>query len=303
MHDHSHHHHHTIDTRQVSRFLAIGIGVNLAYVVLELLAGWWYGSLALLTDAGHNFADVSGLVLALLAFRLMRVKETPGNTFGHRKYSILISLINSLLLMLAVGMIIREAILRLQQPMETIGLQISLVAGIGVIINFMTAFLFYRDRNKDLNIRSAYWHMLADGLVSVGVIITGVVIHYSGWLWFDPLMSLIIAAVILASTWDLLRQSLRLTVGAIPAGIDLAEVRQKLLAIAHVADVHHVHIWPLSTTETAFTGHIVATCGDFAEWAELRQQIRDVLVQQGIGHITLEFENESVPRLNGDCCS
>jgi cobalt-zinc-cadmium efflux system protein len=288
---HNHHDHRSLDIQKVSNNLIIGICLNLVYVIAELAGGFFTGSLALIADAGHNFADVSSLFLALIAFKLIKIKSTRSNTYGYRKTSILISVFNSLLIVFTVGLIVREAIDRFNEPPHFNGLWITAIATVGVIINFATALLFLKDREKDLNIKSAYIHMMADGLVSVGVIVSGIVIKYTSAFWIDPAVSILIAIVVLYSSWSLIRESFRLATDAIPKGIDMEEVESRVRAIDKVVDFNHIHVWPLSTTENALTGHVVVSKDLSAEEVEsVKSDVKNELIHMKISHSTLEIE-------------
>lgn len=287
-HEHSHQHSHTINAESLNKAFIIGIVLNLAFVVIELAAGFWFDSLALLSDAGHNLSDVVSLVLALLAFRLAKVKANERYTYGYKKSTILVSLLNAVILLVAVGAIVIESIHKLSNPAVVPGGAIAWVAGVGVLINAFTAFLFMKDKEKDLNVKGAYLHMAADALVSVGVLVAGIVIGRTGWYIIDPIIGLIVAVVILISTWNLLHDSLRLTLDGVPTSIDSQKVVEAIRALPGVDDVHHIHIWAISTTENALTAHIVLKQPESMQ--EVKHLIRHRLEDFGIGHATLEFE-------------
>lgn len=296
---HSHHgHDHSFDLAAVGKYLnrafTFGIALNLAFVAVEFVAGLALDSVALMSDAGHNLSDVAGLALSLMAFRLARRKPTAAYTYGHKKSTVVASLANACLLLVAIGVILVESIEKLYAPQPVEGGAIAWVAGVGIVINGLTAWLFMRHRHADLNVRGAYLHMAADALVSVGVLVSGLVISWTGWYIVDPIVGIVIATVIFVSTWGLLRDSLRLSLDGVPPGIDAAAIRDVIIhADPCVRDVHHVHIWALSTTENALTAHIVADSMDGQE--ELKHKIREELAENGIGHSTLEFE------LPGEC--
>lgn len=287
-HEHSHQHSHTINAESLNKAFIIGIVLNLAFVVIEFAAGFWFDSLALLSDAGHNLSDVVSLVLALLAFRLAKVKANERYTYGYKKSTILVSLLNAVILLVAVGAIVIESIHKLNNPAVVPGGAIAWVAGVGVLINAFTAFLFMKDKEKDLNVKGAYLHMAADALVSVGVLVAGIVIGRTGWYIIDPIIGLIVAVVILISTWNLLHDSLRLTLDGVPTSIDSQKVVKAIRALPGVDDVHHIHIWAISTTENALTAHIVLKQPEGMQ--EVKHLIRHRLEDFGIGHATLEFE-------------
>lgn len=289
-HAHAHGHHHApIDP---GRAFAIGVVLNLGFVVAEIAFGLWADSLALLADAGHNFSDVLGLLFAWGAAALATAKPSSRFTYGLRGSTILAALANAMLLLLATGAIAWEAILRLREPAPVAGATVIAVAAAGVAVNLGTALLFLRGRETDLNVRAAFLHMAADALVSVGVIVAGIAMLYTGWLWLDPVASLAIAVVILAGTWGLLRESVQLALHAVPAGVDAEAVRRHLCALQGVAQVHDLHIWGMSTTETALTVHLVMPAGhpgdDFL--AGLCDEIHR---RFGIGHSTVQVETAS----------
>ena len=287
-HEHSHQHSHAINAESLNKAFIIGIVLNLAFVVIEFAAGFWFDSLALLSDAGHNLSDVVSLVLALLAFRLAKVKANERYTYGYKKSTILVSLLNAVILLVAVGAIVIESIHKLSNPAVVPGGAIAWVAGVGVLINAFTAFLFMKDKEKDLNVKGAYLHMAADALVSVGVLVAGIVISRTGWYIIDPIIGLIVAVVIRISTWNLLHDSLRLTLDGVPTSIDSQKVVEAIRALPGVDDVHHIHIWAISTTENALTAHIVLKQPEGMQ--EVKHLIRHRLEDFGIGHATLEFE-------------
>jgi cobalt-zinc-cadmium efflux system protein len=287
---HEHHpHSHTVNTGSLNRAFMLGIVLNVLFVVTEFVAGFWFDSLSLLSDAGHNLTDVVSLVLALLAFRLAKVKPNKHYTYGYKKSTILVSLLNAVILLVAVGGIVIESLHKFSHPTPVEGGAIAWVAGVGVLINGFTAFLFLRDKEKDLNAKGAYLHMAADALVSVGVLVAGIVIAQTDCYVIDPVIGLIVAVVILFATWKLLHDSVRLTLDGIPAGINLQQVVDTMRAVSGVRDVHHIHIWALSTTENALTAHIVQSPDSRPE--EIKHQIRHKLEELGITHATLELES------------
>lgn len=290
-HTHNHHDHTAgmLSGSNIGRAFVLGITLNLIYVAVELGAGIGLDSLALVSDAGHNLSDVVSLVLALLAFRLARLKPTARYTYGYRKSTVLVSLLNACILLVAVGIIIWESVQKLRFPQPVAGDAIAWVAGVGIVVNAFTAWLFMKDRKRDLNIRGAYLHMAADTLVSVGVVISGIIIGFTGWYIIDPIIGLVVAAVILVSTAELLLGSLRLSLDGVPAGIDPEKVRHAIQEAApEVQSVHHLHIWALSTTENALTAHIVAAPGTDGE--KLKHSVKHSLEDLGITHSTLELE-------------
>lgn len=287
-HDDGHSHAHGIPA-SMGRAFAIGIALNLGFVVLEIAFGIFANSLALLSDAGHNFSDVVSLLFAWGAATLAKRLPSPRFTYGLRGTTILATLGNAMLLLVAMGGIIWESIHRLSEPAPVQGGIVIGVALAGVVINTATAILFMRGRKDDLNIRGAYLHMASDALVSVGVALAGIAMLYTGWLWLDPVVSLAIAAIILVGTWGLLRESVQLALHAVPAAVDPLVVRAHLGALPGVQEVHDLHIWGMSTTETALTAHLVMPGGhpgdDFLASAchELEHHFR-------ICHATLQIE-------------
>ncbi len=251
------HHHHQHAAPDYSRAFAVGVALNVIFVVIEVAYGVMANSLALITDAGHNLSDVLGLLLAWGATYLAGKKPSRRRTYGYSRATILASMFSGLLLLAAVAVISWEAINRFLTPSEPVGQTIMIVAGIGVLINSITAWFFVSGKDHDLNIRGAYLHMAADALVSLGVVVSGFVIWKFGLKWFDPLSSLLIAAVIFWSTWGLLRDSLNLAVDAVPRDIDPEVIRKWLSDQSGVEDLHDLHIWPISTTQTALTAHLL----------------------------------------------
>ena len=292
-HHHGHHHHDHGDVAEVASLRGIywiSIALNLAFVLVETGIGLWKGSLGLLSDAGHNLSDVFSLILALIAFRLATTQSTRKFTYGYRKGSILISLLNAVILLVAVGAILLESIHKLRHPAAIDGGVIAWTAGVGILVNGLTAFLLMKHRKNDINTRGAFLHMAADTLVSAGVVISGIVISLTGWSVIDPLIGIVIAIVILAGTWRLLAESIRMSLDAVPEGIDPDEIRQHMEAIPGVRGIHHLHIWPISTTETALTVHLVIAPDADAE--TVVRTVKHELREHGIHHATLETEQE-----------
>lgn len=274
--------------------------MNLGFVVIEFVVGFFTDSLALLSDAGHNLSDVASLALSLLAFRLARIKPNSRYTYGYRKSTVLISLLNALILLLAVGAIGYEAVRRFSAPAPVPGSIMAIVAGIGIAVNAASAFLFFRDKESDLNVKGAYLHLLADALVSLGTVIAGLIIIGTGWYWVDPLVSLLIITVIIFSTWSLLSASLRLSLDGVPPGIDMEKIREVALKIPGVKDIYHIHVWAMSTTETALTARVLVNdkLGS-EEVSRAKKALRHELEHLGINHITLETDTgekeENIP--------
>ncbi|MCZ2542329.1 cation diffusion facilitator family transporter [Bacteroides fragilis] len=294
-HSHEHHHEHVHELTSLNKSFIIGITLNILFVLVEFGIGFYYDSLGLLSDAGHNLGDVASLVLAMLAFRLAKVHPNSRYTYGYKKSTVLVSLLNAVILLVAVGIIIAESIDKLLHPVPVEGAAIAWTAGVGVIVNAVTAWLFMKDKEKDLNVKGAYLHMAADTLVSVGVVISGIIIMYTGWTLVDPIIGLVIAVIIVISTWGLLHDSLRLSLDGVPVGIDSEKVGQIILAQSGVESFHHLHIWALSTTETALTAHIVIE--NLRCMEEVKHAVKHQLEHVGIHHAILEFEYK------GACCN
>lgn len=296
-HDHAHphgalrfgggHHHHAPGS--YDRAFAIGVSLNIAFVVGEVIFGLRAESLALLADAGHNLSDVLGLALAWTGSVLARRGPTPRFTYGLRRFSILAAVANAGLLLIAVGAIAIEAVQRLRNPAPVASGIVMLVAGVGILINVGTALGFLRGRASDLNIRGAFLHMVSDAVASAGVVVTGLLLAITGWLWLDPAVSLLLVALILWSTWGLARDSLDLALDAVPPGIDFEAVCAVLRGLDGVVQVHDVHIWGMSTTDVALTAHLVRPCpgGEDAVLAAASRELRDHF---GISHATIQLE-------------
>jgi cobalt-zinc-cadmium efflux system protein len=294
-HPHSHHHHHdhAAVPANINTAFVIGISLNFLFVVIEVITGLIIHSLALLSDAGHNLADVGALILSLFAFRLLKVKSNENYTYGYGKTSILVALFNAVVLLVSIGAITIEAVRRLMHPQPIPGTTIAIVAAIGIVVNATSALLFFRDKNKDINIKGAYLHLMGDAVVSLAIVIGGIVIYYLNWYWLDPVMSITIVLVILLSTWRLLRDSLRLSLDGVPDNIDVTDLKSAALKVAGVKDLHHIHVWALSTRENALTAHLVLSLGTtLAEEEKIKHNVKHQLEHQNIHHITLETERE-----------
>ena len=267
----------------------IGIGLNTGFVIIEAVFGWLGNSVALLADAGHNLSDVLGLVVAYVATLLAARMPSARFTYGLRGSSILAALFNAVFLLVAVGGIAWEAVIRFAHPEPSTGMTVILVAGAGIVVNGVTAWLFVSGQKGDLNVRGAFLHMAADAAVSAGVVIAGIVMLMTGWLWLDPLTSLLICAVIIWGTWSLLRDSLAMSVAAVPSNIDPVAVRTYLCERPGVAGIHDLHIWPMSTTEVALTAHLVMTAGHPGD-AFLHDIAEELEHRFGIAHPTIQIE-------------
>jgi cobalt-zinc-cadmium efflux system protein len=284
-HDHGH------GATDYSRAFGMGIALNLAYVCAEVIFGLIAGSLALLADAGHNLTDVLSLLIAWAANRFSRSRPAIRYTYGLRSTSILASLANAIILLIAIGAIAWEAIRRFRQPQEISGGIVMIVAALGIVVNTATALLFLKGRHHDLNIKGAFLHMAADAGVSAGVLIAGFAISRTGLNWIDPLTTLIIVAVIAFGTWGLLRESVDLALQAVPSAIDLEEVQTYLRGLPQVTAVHDLHVWPMSTTETALTAHLVRSV-DSCDTELLERACRELHDRFQIEHATIQFETE-----------
>lgn len=286
--DHAHHGHHHAPV-DFGRAFLIGIALNTAFVLVEGLYGYLANSTALLADAGHNLSDVLGLVTAWIAAVLSKRAPTARYTYGLRNTSILAALANAVLLLIASGAILLEAVQRLIEPEPVKSVTIIVVAAIGILVNGATAWLFASGQKGDINIRGAYLHMIADAAVSAGVVIAGLIIMQTGWLWVDPLTSLVVVGVIVWSTWGLLRESTAMSLDAVPAFIDPLAVRAFLEKLPGVSSIHDLHIWPISTTETALTAHLVTPGGHPGDGVliDICKQLQE---RFRISHSTIQIE-------------
>jgi cobalt-zinc-cadmium efflux system protein len=294
---HEHHHHTTPITKATAAF-TIGIAFNIIFVLVEAIVGFYINSLSLLSDAAHNLADVGTLALSMLAFRLLKVKPNDQFTYGYRKTSILVALFNSVVLLVSIGGIAFEAVHKTLVPVyEPLpGFTIAIVAAIGIVINGATALLFFREKDKDINIKSAYLHMISDAVVSAGIVAGGILIFYTNWFWIDNVLSLVIASIILISTWKLLKASLRLSLDGVPDHIHLDEIKAAAMKITGVANIHHIHVWAISSTENAMTAHLVLKGGlPHEEELRIKHDLKHEWEHKNIQHVTLETEWENEP--------
>lgn len=290
-HDHSHHHHHQVEITHLNRAFIAGIVLNSLFVIIEVIAGFATNSLALLTDAGHNLSDVAALLLSLIAFRLTQVKPDNKFTYGYSKTTILVALVNAVVLLIAIGGIGYEAVHRFLKPEPAQGVTMAIVAGIGIVVNGVSALLFLRDKDKDLNVKGAYLHLAADALVSLGVVVAGVIIVFTEWFWLDSVVSLVIMVVILFGTWSLLWDSLRLSLDAVPRNVDMGKVKAEVMKIKGITDIHHVHVWALSTRTNAMTAHLIISENlTSSEEHHLKEAVKHELLHLNIQHVTLETE-------------
>ena len=295
---HEHHHHHghshTQAVSSLNKAFVWGIALNLAFVIVEFVIGKFVvDSIGLVSDAAHNLSDVVSLVLAMLAFRLAKVHSNNKYTYGYKKSTILVSLTNAIILLFAILFIILESIKKIRNPEPIAGEYIAWVAGVGILVNGFTAWLFLKDKDKDLNVKGAYLHMLADALVSVGVVVSGIVLIIKpDWMIIDPIIGLIIAGIIIYSTWGLLHDSMRLALDGVPVSINRDEIEKLIRSTNDVEDVHHLHIWAISTTQTALTAHIVIL--DMSKMEEIKHELKHLLADKEISHATLEFESPEI---------
>lgn len=286
---HSHHH----EVINYNKAFGLGIGLNVLFVIIEVIYGLMADSLALLADAGHNFSDVLGLLLAWGAYYLAKRRPTKQHTYGLRKVTILSALLSAVLLLVALGGIVWESVERFTSGQQQVNSTLVItVATIGVLINTLTALLFVKDQHKDLNIRGAYLHMAADAAVSVGVVVAGIIIMFTGWQWIDPVISLLIVVGIFLTTWQLLNDSINLALDGVPKGVDMQALETYLLDIEQVSSLHALHVWGLSTTETALSVHLVmknkTVDNDLLDM--VRHHLHD---HYNIEYVTIQMEYES----------
>ncbi len=285
-------HNHNHEVPSYNKAFAIGIILNVAFSLIEAIYGFLSNSIALIADAGHNFSDVISLVIAWGAIYLAAKKPTPRRTYGFRRLTILASLASAILLLIAIGAILLEAIKRFNEPQPLQGKTIIIVAGIGIIINLITAFMFIKNQENDLNIKGAFLHMLADAGVSFGVVLAGIAIIATGWLWLDPAISILIVVIILIGTWGLLKDSLNLVLDYVPKNIDPVEVKKYFEGLPQVNEVHDLHIWAMSTTEIALTAHLTIPDKDTND-IFLQKVCSDLHEKFGIDHPTIQIEKNN----------
>ena len=292
-HSHEGHcHHHSVSSLEnINRAFYIGIGLNLLYTAVEFAVGFKINSLALISDASHNLSDVASLGISLVGIILAQKASTHNLTYGYKKASILASLINAILLVFIVFKIIIEAVERLNTPPQMESSGIIITAAIGVVINAVSAFLFYKGQKHDINIKGAFLHLMVDALVSLGVIVSGGLIALTGWNIIDPIISFVIAFVILFSTWALLKESVKLILDGVPHQLSNEEIQQLLLAHPCITSIHHLHIWALSSSENALTAHLVIKEGvSLEEIMQMKKELKHSLYHEGIQHATLEID-------------
>ena len=298
MSSHHHHHSHTAGRlKSLNAAFIIGIALNSAYVIVEAVFGLLNDSMGLLSDAGHNLSDVASLVIAMVAFRLMSRKPDSRHTYGYKKFTVQASFINALLLCAAVGAILVEAIGKLIHPAAVNGDTIAWVAAAGVVVNGVTAWLFMKDKSRDMNVKGAFLHMAADTLVSAGVVVSGIVIHLTGWYVIDPLIGIIIALIIAWGMRRLLVESARMSIDTVPESVDMPQLEKALSSVAGVVSIHHLHVWPLSTTENALTVH--AVINDPLRLDLIISAMKTQAKEHGVGHATIEAETAASPCNDG----
>lgn len=288
-HEHSHGHGHSHAPANYGFAFGFGIVLNTIFIIVEIIYGILGDSLALLADAGHNVSDVLGLIIAWIAVWLGKKVPTKKRTYGYKRSSILAALFNAVFLLVAIGAIAWEAIQRFASPAPVEGKTVIIVALIGIVINGLTAVLFMAGRKSDLNIRGAFLHMAADALVSLGVVIAGVIILWTGWQWIDPMVSLAISIVIFLGTWGLLKESINLSLDAVPEGIDIIKIKEYLSALPTIIEVHDLHVWGMSTTEAALTVHLTRSEIDDND-ALLQKLTKELHDKFGIEHATIQIE-------------
>ncbi len=306
-HDHSHghghhHHHHVSPADAVNGAFIAGIVLNSIYVAVQVVAGLFSHSMALLADAGHNLGDVAGLALSVIAFRLAKVKPTHTYTYGYKKTTVLAALTNAVILLITIGILGFESVNRLLHPRPVEGGIVAIVSGLGIIINFASALLFFRNKEHDLNTKGAYLHLMTDAMVSLGVVVAGVIIYFTHWYWIDGAISIIVLLIILSGTWSLLTESLRMSMDAVPENVKIENLEALIKKVSGVNDIHHMHVWAMSTTENALTAHLVLKDTlAFEEKMKVVHHIKHELLHNNIHHATIELESATTPCLDVDC--
>ncbi len=294
-HSHTHEINHTADNLKRSFFISIGL--NLTYALVELISGFFYGSMSMISDAGHNFVDVFSLSLAFAGLLLAGIKPNKQFTFGFKKATVIAAVINSVFLIISVLLIVKESIYRIFNPLEINGMSMIIVASFGILINGATGWKFHKDQHRDLNVKAAFLHLMADALISLGVVISGLVITYTDWSIIDPVFSIVIAIVIFFMTIKILRDSLKMAIDGVPQGISIDEISDQIQNLDSIIGIHHVHVWSLGTSESSFTAHIQISDSTInSDFDKIKSDIREILLKVGISHSTLEFE------LPGEIC-
>ena len=271
-------------------------------MAVQVVAGLFSHSMALLADAGHNLGDVAGLALSVIAFRLAKVKPTHTYTYGYKKTTVLAALTNAVILLITIGILGFESVNRLLHPRPVEGGIVAIVSGLGIIINFASALLFFRNKEHDLNTKGAYLHLMTDAMVSLGVVVAGVIIYFTHWYWIDGAISIIVLLIILSGTWSLLTESLRMSMDAVPENVKIENLEALIKKVNGVDDIHHMHVWAMSTTETALTAHLVLKDTlAFEEKMKIVHHIKHELLHNNIHHATIELESAITPCLDVDC--
>ena len=301
-HSHHHHHHHAPPTDVAGKAFIAGIILNGLYVAVQVVTGFMTHSMAMLADAGHNLSDVASLALSLMAFRWAKKKRTQHYTYGFKKSTILAALTNAVVLLITIGILGYESVLRLFHPQPVEGGIVAIIAGIGIVINLASAMLFFKDKDHDLNTKGAYLHLMTDALVSLAVVIAGIIIYYTHWYWVDGAISIIVLSVILGGTWSLLSGSFRMSLDAVPEHIDIEKIEKVILDVKGVNSMHHLHVWAMSTTQNALTGHVVVDEQlTFDEKMEVVHLIKHELEHHHINHATIELESATMPCHDDEC--
>ena len=306
MHNHNHaghhHHHHPAPKDVAGGAFLIGIALNALYVVVQVVTGFYTHSMAMLADAGHNLSDVAALALSYMALRWAKKKSNQDYTYGYKKTTILASLVNAAVLLVTIGVLGFESVMRLFHPTPVQGGAVAIVAGLGIVINLGSAMLFFRDKDHDLNTKGAFLHLLTDAMVSLAVVVAGIIIKYTNWYWIDGAISIVVLIVILIGTWSLLTDSLRLSLDAVPNGLDLAGIEKVILGVKGVESTHHLHVWAMSTTENAMTTHVVVDeMLTFEEKMKVVHHIKHELEHHSITHATIELESQEMPCHDEHC--
>lgn len=300
-HGHDHHHHHS-PAAMTGKAFVTGIVLNSLYVVVQLGAGIITHSVALMTDAVHNLGDVATLGLSYVSLRLAKVKPTAHYTYGYKKTTVLAALINAVILLIAIGILGFESVERLGKPQPIPGFTVALVAGLGIVINAASAFFFFKHKDGELNAKGAYLHLLSDAMVSLGVVVAGIVVSYTKWYWLDPVVSIVILAVILYSTWSLMTDSLRMSLDGVPRDVDTEAIEKVIAGVEGVEQLHHTHIWAMSTTENALTTHVVLNEAlNFDEKMKVVHEIKHQLQHNNIMHATIEMESPDIACEDEEC--
>lgn len=291
-HNHKGHNHSAPNLDSINKAFYIGIALNAIFTALEFVVGYSTNSLALIADASHNLSDVASLIISLIGMRLAQKSATISYTYGYKKASILASLINAVLLIYIVINITIEGIERLNSMQEVGGMAIIITALIGVLINTISAFLFFKGQKDDINIKGAFLHLLVDAVISLGVVLSGIIIYYTNWNIVDPIISFVISIVILFSTWNLLKESIKLTLDGVPKGINLKKIEKLLLKNNIIKEIHHIHVWALGSSQNALTVHVILKKGvDYQIFLDAKNEIKHGLEHENIHHSTIELDD------------